>query len=100
MVDCLYMLFVSHLLTLFLSIIAPGKCAINNAYVHLLIRFFQNEYIEEHIKRHGRRLDYYERKLVLVLYPVGTKTYFNFVGAKKRPGPFIDLQQRLKKPSV
>jgi ribosome biogenesis protein NSA2 len=22
----------------------------------------QNEYIEEHIKRHGRRLDYYERK--------------------------------------
>ena len=24
----------------------------------------QNEYIEEHIKRHGRRLDYHERKCV------------------------------------
>lgn len=23
---------------------------------------YQNEYIEEHIKRHGRQLDYYERK--------------------------------------
>lgn len=32
--------------------------------LYSLIYALQNEYIEEHIKRHGRRLDYYERKYV------------------------------------
>ena len=34
--------------------------------------FLQNEYIEEHIKRHGRRLDYFERKCV-----VGSENPYN-----------------------
>lgn len=44
------------------SLIAPG-----NSFLLALLKLgiscgLQNEYIEEHIKRHGRRLDYFERK--------------------------------------
>ncbi|KAJ7924883.1 ribosomal protein S8e/ribosomal biogenesis NSA2 [Mycena leptocephala] len=37
--------------------------ALNNTTKHALFqKSWSNEYIEEHIKRHGRRLDYFERK--------------------------------------
>jgi hypothetical protein len=45
-------------------LIASGKYEIDKTYHQVLNSSSQNEYIEEHIKRHGRRLDYYERKSV------------------------------------
>ena len=50
----------------------------------------QNEYIEEHIKRHGRRLDYFERKCVcetLTSYPVSETVVFS--GGNARLVPLI-----------
>lgn len=59
----------------------------------------QNEYIEEHIKRHGRRLDYFELKSVFEISPQNSNL-IHILGASVKPVQLINLLQLLRRLSV